>query len=451
MRYRNIAWLVSVVLILVIATPAQTISVDDPASFPSPLPDPPKVVETVPLTPGVVDPNPTIQLMMEQVISDTVVLYDGGLSGEFPVVIGGENYTIVTRNTNSGIPIQKATQYVGEHMTNLGLAVEYHQWSGPTYPNVIGEITGQTNPDEIYLITAHLDDMPSGPVAPGADDNASGSTAVMIAADILSQYRWDCTLRFAFFTGEEQGLLGSYAYASRSYNTGEDIQGVLNLDMIGWNTPASNPDIDLHANSAVPASIPLAQLFADVISTYNLDLVPQVISNGTGASDHASFWQFDYPAILGIEDYYGGGDFNPYYHTTNDKLEHLDIEYFTEFVKAAVGTYAHMTGCLNEGGFGSLDGHVVDVETELPIAGATVDMVGANNFETSTNTSGSGYYTHTLGVGTYTVTVSASDYLSSTISGITIITDTVTTQDFALQPELLEKVYQYFPFTARED
>ncbi|MGD8794296.1 MAG: hypothetical protein PVF47_17230, partial [Anaerolineae bacterium] len=46
-----------------------------------------------------------------------------------------------------------------------------------------------------------------------------------------------------------------------------------------------------------------------------------------------------YVAIMGIEDLL---DFNPYYHTVNDRLNFLDLAYFTEFVKAGVGTFAHM-------------------------------------------------------------------------------------------------------------
>ena len=86
---------------------------------------------------------------------------------------------------------------------------------------MIGQITGETPLSPIFLIGAHLDDMPVGPTAPGADDNASGSAAVLVAADILSQYQWGCTLRFAFWTGEEQGLLGSAAYAQRSHDSGK--------------------------------------------------------------------------------------------------------------------------------------------------------------------------------------------------------------------------------------
>ncbi len=392
-------------------------------------PKPWPVDASTPHSPTVIDPDPTIQSMMDQVSSGTVYQYDGDLSGMWPVMIGGSPYTIATRHTNSGTPIQKATQYVGEHFTDLGLAVEYHQWGGSTYPNVIATIPGLSNPDEIYILSAHLDDMPSGPTAPGADDNASGVVGALIAADIFSQYQWDCTLRFGIWTGEEQGLNGSHAYAQRSYNLGENIAGVLNLDMIAWNTPNSARDIDIHATSSIPATLVQAQLFVDVIDAYDLNLIPQINPNGTGASDHASFWQYGYPAILGIEDF---GDFNPYYHTTNDLLSNADLDYFTEFVRASVGTFAHLTGCLVPGGVGYLDGEVTAQGSGDPIADATVSMAAAGGGVFTAVTDPTGYYTRTLPANTYTVTAQAEGYLPVTIPNVIVLTDTVTTQDFAL-------------------
>jgi hypothetical protein len=302
-----------------------------------------------------ITPDSLIQEMINQVDSATVYQYTGDLSGEWPATIGGEQYTIVTRHTYSGTPIEKATQYVGEHLEGLGLSLEYHQWGGATYPSVIGELEGEISPDSIVIICGHLDDMPSGAVAPGADDNASGSTAILIAADIMTEYQWHYTLRFALWTGEEQGLWGSYYYAQRCYNLGEPIVGVLNLDMIAYNTVGSNPEIDLHADSSMPETIDLAQLFADVVSAYNLNLIPQIVPNGTGASDHASFWEYGYTAILGIEDF---EDFNPRYHTTGDLLQYVDMDYYVEFVRASVGTFAHMAGV--RGDYSGTDDYVVD-------------------------------------------------------------------------------------------
>jgi hypothetical protein len=287
-------------------------------------------------------PHPTIQEMIDQVDQDTIYTYTGGLSGEWPVLIGGEPYTILTRHTDSGEPIRKATEYVTQHLTNLGLEVEVHNWESPNHPNVIGQITGQVNPENIYMITAHLDDQPSGPIAPGADDNASGSVATLIAADILSQYQWGCTLRFALWTGEEQGFEGSEAYADRASDRNENILGVLNLDMIGHDG-GGPPNARLFAKSSIPASIDIANLFVDVVQAYNIGLEPTVrIDGSTGElSDNQSFWNEGYAAILAIE-----GDLTPHYHKTTDTLANLNMDYYNEFVKASVGTFAHMTGCL---------------------------------------------------------------------------------------------------------
>ncbi|MBU0492747.1 MAG: M28 family peptidase, partial [Chloroflexi bacterium] len=382
-----------------------------------------------PLRPVAVPPDPVVQAMIDQVSATVVYSYTGDLSGEWPVLVGGAPYTIATRHTNSGTPVAKATQFVGEHLAAQGLDVEYHVWDASRPPNVIGELPGLTNPDDVYIICGHLDDMPSGGLAPGADDNASGSVAVLIAADILTQYQWGCTLRFALWTGEEQGLLGSAAYAARCHDNGENILGVLNLDMIAWNTPSSSPDIDLHAKSTIPATLTLAQLFADVVDAYNLNLVPQIVPNGTGASDHASFWTYGYTAILGIED---GNDFNPRYHTTGDQLQYLDMAYYTDFVKAAIATFVHMSGCLIPGGLGALDGHVTAAGGSVPIVGATVTADDGAGHAYPATTDAAGYYTRTLLADTYTVTASAFGYLPSTVAGVAITTDTVTTQDFAL-------------------
>ena len=299
--------------------------------------------------PEVITPDPLVAEMIAQVKSTTVNTYDGNLSGEWPVNIGGTPFTIATRYTSTKSPIQKATQFTYEHFQSLGLPVAYHQYklSGSgRKSNVIAEQTGLTEPGRIFLITAHLDDTSQRATrkAPGADDNASGSTAVMIAADILSQYDFGCTIRYALFTGEEQGLVGSYYYARDAASRGDNIEGVLNLDMISYNKDG-NPILDLHTRPGNADDLAIANLFADVVSAYNINLTPNIFQDAPYYSDHASFWEFGFPAIIGIEDDH---DFTPYYHTTQDKLSTLNVTYFTEFVKAAVGTFAHMSCLLDQ-------------------------------------------------------------------------------------------------------
>jgi PKD repeat protein len=379
--------------------------------------------------PEVIEPDPIILGMIDQVTETQVYTYDRQLAGELPVWVDDDWYTITTRYTYSGESIQKATHFVGQHMQDLGLNVEYHVWNNDTNPNVIGEIPGLTNPDDIFIIGGHLDAVPG---APGADDNGSGSVATLLAADILSQYQWGCTMRFAFWTGEEQGLLGSHAYAQQAYQSGENILGYLNLDMIAWNTIGSDPYINLIYSNSLPPTLDLANLFADVIDAYNLDLIP-LLGTGISGSDHSSFWLYGYTSILAIEDDLGG-DFNPYYHSPNDTPAHTDPAYFTNFVKASIATYAHMSGCLIPSDQGYLDGHVTAAINGAPLESATVTADDGLGHTYPSTTNGSGYYTMTLPVDTYTVTVTADGYLPVTVGGVSVISNTVTTQDFALQP-----------------
>jgi hypothetical protein len=283
---------------------------------------------------------------------DQNVLYDytAKLSGEQPVVVGGENYTILTRKTNSGVPIQKATTYVYEYLQSLpGLdSVAYQSWQtdGFSNRNVVGVLNGTTRADEIVLLTAHLDNMPGGGRAPGADDNASGSAALMAAADILSKYQFQRTVRFVFFTGEEQGTLGSWVYARKARSAGEKIVAALNMDMLAWDKKGE-PTMRLHTRAPQTGAgdLEIANLFVDVVNTYAIALSPIITSYGMDESDHASFWEYNYSAICIIEDdgdLNSWGDFNPNYHTVNDTLANLNMPYFTHVTAATVGSIAHL-------------------------------------------------------------------------------------------------------------
>ena len=311
----------------------------------------------LPSAPAAITPDPQVAAMIGQVQQSIVYTYTGQISGAWPATIGGSPYTIATRYTPSGTPITKATQYVYEHLQALGLGVSYQNWSdaysGYSGRNVIAGQAGLTRPAEIVLITAHLDDTSSWLYrmtnAPGADDNASGSVGVLVAADILSRYRFERTVRYVFFTGEEQGLYGSEAYADALSAAGENVVAVYNMDMIAWDA-TGGPTLRLHtrttSNPGYGADLAIAQLFGDVLTAYGLasSLTPIITASGDPYSDHASFWAKGYPAILAIEDDYD--DFNDYYHTTSDTLDRLNMTYYTNYVRASVGTAAHLAGPL---------------------------------------------------------------------------------------------------------
>lgn len=311
--------------------------------------------------------------MLDQVSLDKVKNYTGDLSGAREVSVGNQPYTISSRHALSGEPAAKAAQFLYEFYENLGLQIKSHPFSyqGQLLSNIVAEKSGSVFPERIMLITSHYDDLPTEGPAPGADDNASGTTAVMLAAEILSQYDFGCTLRFVNFGAEEYGLIGSEAYARQSYCAGEDIRGVINLDMIAWNSPASQPGMDLHALSSVAGSDELATIFQGLVADFNLDLAPERPALITTRSDHASFWKYGYPAILVSEDWQ---DFNPNYHSPGDTLDSLgDMQYYVSMVKAGIGTLAR-AGCLVDEGWGSVSGQVFDSLTHIPLEGATVQL-----------------------------------------------------------------------------
>lgn len=379
-----------------------------------------------------ITPDPQVQQMLAQVSSAGLSALESDLTGEQAAQIGGSPYTIATRYSRTVTPIEKATQYAYERLQATGLPASYHTYSLPgsgDRRNVIAEQAGAGQPERIFVLTAHLDSTSGDPynLAPGADDNASGSAGVLLIAQIMSQYSFDCTLRYALFTGEEQGLYGSEAYAASAAALGENIEGVLNLDMIAYNSSANpTPDLDLYTRPGITPDTAIANLFVDVVQAYGLNLVPQIITSGLSASDHASFWDYGYPAILAIED---NSDFTPFYHTTNDRLSTLDLGYYTEFVKAAMAAFAHM-GCLRVPQ-GALAGQVTDASTGRPLVGAQV-LAEDGGTPWSTSTDAAGAYSLGLPVGTYQVSAQAPGYVPFFSSGVGITLGVTTTLDIPL-------------------
>lgn len=249
-----------------------------------------------------------------------------------------------------GPAIDRAVEYTRQYLENLRLQTKLDPYPLSCRPglsyNVEAVLPG-TDPEnsEIILITAHLDSVAQGVrssrVAPGADDNASGSAGVLEAARVLSQYKFKRSIYFVLFTGEEQGLVGSRAYASRLKREGANILGVFNMDMIGYDSD-DNGVFEIQAPNE--DSLQLAQLLIVAINHYGLALAPDVPDQAPPYSDHVSFSRQGYPAVLLIEDTELGEteDFNPYYHTAADTLEAINLPYARRIVQAIVGTVAQL-------------------------------------------------------------------------------------------------------------
>ncbi len=294
--------------------------------------------------------NPAVAQMIAEVQQSTLYTYTASLTGQTPVTVGGKSVTLRTRNMYYPGDVLNVTQYVYEFMKAQGLSVSYQTWYDAYEDmegrNVIGVITGTVRPDEIVLVTAHLDDMPEKAIAPGADDNASGAVGVMMTAARLAGHTFERTVRFVFFTGEEYGLLGSYAYAKASADMDDNLVAVYNMDMIAWD---GNDDGAVYLetrrtnNAGYASDLAIATIFTQVVAAYGLDstLEAHVDPCGDPYVDSWSFWEFDYPSITVIEDF-DYEEMNPYYHTANDTIGTLNFPFFTANVKATVGAIAHL-------------------------------------------------------------------------------------------------------------
>ncbi|UCE28247.1 MAG: M20/M25/M40 family metallo-hydrolase [Candidatus Coatesbacteria bacterium] len=218
------------------------------------------------------------------------------------------------------------------------------------WTNVIGEKQGETNPDEIVIVCAHYDSISDDPYneAPGADDNASGTAAVLAAANALSDLPTERTIEFVCFAGEEQGLLGSRHYADKLATNGETVIAVVNLDMVAY-AEDENDDTSLFSNQV---STWLGDYYLSCHDLYKTGLTfDHFVDDEATGSDHSSFWDAGYAAIFLIEGEEGVGGIidYPYYHTTEDTVDKLTIELNTWNARAAAATVAHLARYYEDG------------------------------------------------------------------------------------------------------
>jgi len=227
-----------------------------------------------------------------------------------------------------------ARQFIQDTLESYGLDVYLHAFTyyGQTYYNVVAVKTGEVYPDQQYIIGAHYDSVDN----PGADDNASGTAGVIEVARVLAEYDFESTMIFIAFDREEQGLIGSDAYATD--HSGDDILGMISLDMIAYNTGADSVDIEGRS-----ASNPIKQALAQAVVDYSGGLSYQI--GGTADySDHAPFeWQ-GFQACLIIEDWG-----NPYYHTQNDHVEmpnYIDYDFAWKVTRSVCGWLVDQAGLI---------------------------------------------------------------------------------------------------------
>ena len=164
----------------------------------------------------------------------------------------------------------------------------------------------------------------------GADDNASGVSAVLqiARAFLATGEQPERTVIFAFWDGEEKGLLGS-KYFAQVYPDIKKVKGYLNFDMIGRNMDESRPKhVAFMYTEATPA---FGEWLKKDVKQYNLQLEPDYRpwDNPVGGSDNATFARLQIPIMW----YHTNG--HPDYHMPGDEAYKINWEKVVEISKAS--------------------------------------------------------------------------------------------------------------------
>ena len=248
-----------------------------------------------------------------------------------------ENLTAFGPRVTGTSACEEAGEYIYNEFVNLGLEVRYQEWEdhGFSGKNIEATMYGVDNSsNEIYIICAHYDSVPT---SPGADDDGSGVAAVMASAKLMSTFLTYHTVRFVTFSGEEQGLYGSYHYVEEAIENNDNIVAVLNADMIGYaETPDDASYVKIFEDEE---SEWLTNYTEDISQQYNDFIGIEVIPSGySWGSDHYYFWQAGYNAIFYFE-----YKFNEYYHSSGDTIEHMDLNYAAKNSKLILATLAEIS------------------------------------------------------------------------------------------------------------
>jgi hypothetical protein len=223
-----------------------------------------------------------------------------------------------------------ASAYLFDTYKSFGYEPEY-QWFagrgalGGQTANVLATLKGAVNPELVYVVSSHYD---SVAVGPGADDDSSGTAALLEAARILAKHPQPATIVFASFTGEEAGLLGSREFVRRAVADKVKLVGALNNDMIGWANDHRLDNTIRYSNPGIRDIQHAAAMQFTNLITYDALYYK--------STDAAAYYDAYGDIVGGIGSYPVLG--NPHYHQSHDVLETINHQLVTEVAKTTAAT-----------------------------------------------------------------------------------------------------------------
>ncbi|MBR6091148.1 MAG: M20/M25/M40 family metallo-hydrolase [Anaerolineaceae bacterium] len=339
--------------------PAET---EENLPTPTPLPSATPTAEPTP-APVTIDP---VTWFLSDTSQERYAHWIRALSGDIPVTISGQEYTITTRYSYAmftGQENARASEYLIEQLSQWvppeQITYEPYEYrdamSAYTWYNIIVTFPGTVSPDEQILYTAHYDscvaltDVNPLELAPGANDNGTGVAALLEAIPTFAKTSFEKTVKVIFFSGEENRMQGSYAYVAA--HSSDNIIGVINMDMFG-NDPENARCFEIHVGS-MPESDPLGRAFEAAIRDYGLDLTYDYFNYAAyELGDHTPFWQQGIPAMTAMENFTkdsteGGCGPRPYpknWHAPTDFIADVNIPYAFDIARAGTITVLRLAG-----------------------------------------------------------------------------------------------------------
>ncbi len=243
---------------------------------------------------------------------------------------------------------------------NMGYrpAVRVFEVGEVAYRNVEAELSGTSRAGEIVVVGAHYDSVAD---CPGANDNGSGVAAMLAIAQAFTGTENMRTLRFVAFANEEPpyfrtDAMGSLVYARDCRRRGEDIVGMISLESLGCYSDEENsqrfppglrkfyPDTgnfvgiigDQNSKELVEMFYRSFRRVSD-FPAQKAALPPEI--PGIGWSDHWSFWQCGYPALMVTDT---ATYRYAHYHKPSDTPDKIDFTRYTLVVQALVGAVKHL-------------------------------------------------------------------------------------------------------------
>jgi len=257
--------------------------------------------------------------------------------------------------------LQAAADYIDRTLRDAGHEPIRHPvpTRDQAFHNIEVRLPGNTLPNQIFLIGAHYDTVRG---SPGADDNASGVAVMLELARLLRDADLGQSLHLVAFVNEEEpffgtAAMGSLRYAHAARERGDDIVGMISLEMLGYysDEPGSQsyPPLlghfypgrgdfvafvgSLSARPLVRQAIGAFREHADVPSE---GLAAPELLRDVLRSDHWAFQQMGYPAIMLTDT----ANFrNPHYHGPGDTPDRLDYETVTRLTVALARAIETMT------------------------------------------------------------------------------------------------------------